>query len=792
MRADIAKLQGPQRAAALNSWADAVVAKERQAGGVGLAIDDTVRTLSRGSFVGPALDEANAATSKVLQTVTGGMLGSDYDEALAYQRARDRAVDKSAPVLSTVGKIAGGVAGGIGALSSGAGAAGAVVGGPLAWLAPAPTLAGRVGQGMAVGGAYGAVGGFAGGEGGEGSVLDQAAARAGEGVKGAALGTVIGGALPPLITGGARAGNAVYDAVSPTAARVSASVQNKLLELGLIGQTPQRAMPSVGAAGAPPSPGRAPISGAEAAADQVIANQLARANVSAVDLRQRAAQAVDTTQMGPGAAQNMLATVELDPSLQRLAGTIARQQPEAANIGQRFLFGRQTGVTPRGSDPAAVAETGIPTRPMMAPPITGAEAEASLGRGFGTPSDSLVPMGQFERVRDAFRKALGISDRDFEGAARSAGSIGYRVDQQIQSTASREAAENYPKAYATVRGDELAERVQQTLQRWEGGLVDEPTRVAQIMQNKITEVMRAVGPGGVKSRLERLDKVKQLLDDDIETAMKSTSNKDRYLGRKLVEFKQDLLTTADTVPTGGANYKTAREAFAAKQREADALQLGRDVMKDESVVTIDAYRKLATEAERKMFRLGMLDWFEKRASTMKRTQDVTQLFENPRIQDVLAEIIPAARPVPGTSATTGGGQRFGQYLGNEKSMVETRNTAFGGSQTAKNLADDRAADSVASMFETLRTTPSIAAATMKFVQTTLDKTFGFRADTAALVARKLFTADPGERARLLRALDDRLGPSRAAQLARIVADHQKQLIGASGTAMGGATAKPAD
>lgn len=188
VRGLIAKLPEDRRQKALDTWADAYVAKENKQGGAGQTASNVGRTLARGSFVGPFLDELNAATAGVANYLSGGAVGAPYDETLAYNRARDRYVDKSAPGLSTVGKIAGGVVGGGAALRAGGGALGMLAGGPVATMAPAATALGRVGQGAAVGGAYGAASGFGEGEGG----LENRVAGAG---RGALVGAALGGAL---------------------------------------------------------------------------------------------------------------------------------------------------------------------------------------------------------------------------------------------------------------------------------------------------------------------------------------------------------------------------------------------------------------------------------------------------------------------------------------------------------------------------------------------------------------------------------------------------------------------
>lgn len=185
VRADIGKLPEAEREDALRQWADAFVAKERKEGGFGQAVDDTVRTLSRGTFLGSWLDEANAATSAGLNAV--GLGGAPYDEAVAYQRAKDRAFDRAHPVLSTTGQIAGGLVGGGAALRA-PGAVSTVVAGPLAAMTPAATMAGRIGQAGAVGGIHGAAHGAGAADPEDGSL----AGRAEGALKGAAIGAPLG------------------------------------------------------------------------------------------------------------------------------------------------------------------------------------------------------------------------------------------------------------------------------------------------------------------------------------------------------------------------------------------------------------------------------------------------------------------------------------------------------------------------------------------------------------------------------------------------------------------------
>lgn len=209
VRADIGGIaDAALRERAVKEWANHTVAKEEAAGGVGRYVDNAVRTVARGSFLGPFLDEANALVSSGVHKATLGMAGAPYDEAVAYQRARDRYVDDTAPVLSTATQLATGVVtGGVAAgavrpvvarigLSTGAPRVATrltqAVAGPVANLAPAATNLGRVAQGAAMGAGYGAVGGFGDAEGG---IVDRAEGAA----KGATVGAALGGAATGAI-----------------------------------------------------------------------------------------------------------------------------------------------------------------------------------------------------------------------------------------------------------------------------------------------------------------------------------------------------------------------------------------------------------------------------------------------------------------------------------------------------------------------------------------------------------------------------------------------------------------
>lgn len=206
VRADIAKLPEAERKKAMRDWADRYVAKERKGGGVVQGATDFVRNFTRGTPVGSWLDEANAATASGLHTVTGGRAGAPYDEAIEYQRATDRAIDKGATKLARIPftqshvdtadltKVAGGIA--------------SVPVAPVAALFRGGALLPQMGNALATGVGYGALYGSGQGE-------DTATNRLMEAGKGAAIGGGLGMAAVPVARGVSNAVGYVADRFRP-------------------------------------------------------------------------------------------------------------------------------------------------------------------------------------------------------------------------------------------------------------------------------------------------------------------------------------------------------------------------------------------------------------------------------------------------------------------------------------------------------------------------------------------------------------------------------------------------
>lgn len=194
---------------------DERVAKEAAGGLVPKA--DSGRYLPFGSF----LDEAMAGLDAGLGYVTGGRFGANsYEEAKAYQDARQRYIDKNSSTLDKGLAVAGGV--------------GLSLGLPALNLFKGQTLLPQMGNAAATGAAYGGLYGA-----GEGEGFD----RLGNAGQGAVVGGAVGGALAPVARGVGNAVGYVRDRMAPVSGQIGTyergAVNRVLEDFTSDGMTPQ-------------------------------------------------------------------------------------------------------------------------------------------------------------------------------------------------------------------------------------------------------------------------------------------------------------------------------------------------------------------------------------------------------------------------------------------------------------------------------------------------------------------------------------------------------------------------
>jgi hypothetical protein len=785
VRAAVAELPETDRPHALRQWADAYVRREqeanqaaatREAGGHGFAdwmfatarqgprtAGALVRQTARGTFVGPWLDELNALTSAGIHGLTGGSAGAPYDEAVAYQRALDRAQDQETGWAGTGMQVGGALAGGGAAYNA-------------ARRLGLPSIMGQtLPRQMAAGAALvGPAHAFNYAAGVSEGTPEQ---RMGEGTWAIPMGVLGGIVAPPVLRGIGAGAQAAYNFASPTLARIGATLspENLRNRLGIRLSADGAATPET--------------AGATAAGEQTIANAMVSGGVTPARLRtfygdEFTPGSVDyARRMNSNSyGQDVTTLAEAGGNTtQRLLGKAVRRSTEAAELTGNILQARQTGVTPAGASAQTLAEMGFPTSPNLARPETGAQMERRLGSRFGTPAENFVPRGQFERIMDdGLRRAILLEAQQHHGQMLT----GRMTEEAILAAARREGQILYRQAYKA--GGErplgsmgprrdvvpIAPAIEPQIAKWERAIV----RESPDMQRDFAQLFKNFR---TTNSLEHFDRMKRrLLDDKINTAARQG---DDYLVMRLTQFKNDLLRAVDTIPTRdvGPLYAQARQAWGSRQEAVKDLRTGRDAWKEGSEIGV-ANMQAAEHPKLVLhgFHLGARDAGERGLSGADRLA----LLDTPRMRSILSHIIPRTE-TPTGRAKVGATfadrpQRYGSYLQNEALMIQTRNKAIGGSPTAERTGDDAAFKALTSISEVFHTR-GLKAAAMRTVDKALSQIFGMAHDVSVSVARQLLTANPVERQKIMERIIARMGANRAAQFAGYLQQHQAMLTGSA-------------
>lgn len=589
-------------------------------------------------------------------------------------------------------------------------------------LKPAATMLGKVGQGALVGSGLGGVYGVASAEGGDGDIIDQAANRLEGGLKGAIAGGAVGGLLPAagIAAGGALTG--ARNAAAPAIKAVRGHIDD--------------------------------------AADEIMAARLRSAGETPTAMRDQLAAADRAgTFYGGGKSASVtespMALADLSPSMQKLAGSASRSSDEAATRADAFLNTRQTGVPPRslgGMD--AIADSGLTARNPLAP----LEKKAA-------------PAGQYERVKDALTRAMTIKDKDFHEFGENA----YRTEQSMMDALKTKSDQLYSDARNAAQNFNVQSVIAPVIQKIANDAAAAPIGEARLIRGALRQF--TTGDGKIVTSLDGFDKAKRAVDGLIGVAR---TRGDKNAERVLTGVKNDLIAAVDAVPDQaiGQKYKAARNYFSSQMDMKDAIDLGRAALKENSDVVADQFAGL-TEGQKKLFRLGLIESFEANMGRRKRTNDITQAFETPRVQELLREVIPRSEKSTATFADRP--ERFGDFVANEKAMVKTGNKVLGNSATQERAMDDAkfTRQGLGQMIDGLRGS-GLTGVILETTSAVLNKIFGMREDVAAEISRRLFTADPARREAVLQRLEQVYGKAKLPQF--LSAMSKVGLVGNSGLA----------
>lgn len=523
------------------------------------------------------------------------------------------------------------------------------------------------------------------------------------------------------------------------------------------------------------------LSKPEVAADKIIIKKLADIESSPGAVAADLAQGQNSARLDSNSVATLPETIaDTSDAMRRLTGSVYRQGGKGAEDTKAALDFRQRG----------------PDNPYAPRPDE--------------------PLGQLERVRDTFRRVLGITSsksaiqtqRSMLDAQKAEGdrlytlardqsetfnlggnsSVGNGAPGPIDALALR--AQDYPGPFAAklqeaadlftrpvsrgaaAREDAIIDKIRMAAedeQRRVARLVDSDqiARVREDFSVKQQRLMESLNNERQRNALitaqrrpiddvNRFDASKQALDDMIEGA-------DGNLKRQLVNFKHELLDRVHEYDgkgnaTKNIPYQNARDAWGSRAENSEAIDLGRKALTENSEVSADQFKSL-TKGQQKLFRIGLDESLNNALGGSKPGTDVTQLFQTRRVRDLMNEVI----PVPKSSGSTFADrpERFGDVMAREQRMVQTRNEAMGNSKTAQRGNDDEMFnnDAATTLFDRFKSM-NVKDFILEEIANVGRQMFGYRTEVANELAKKLLMAGPAEQQAYLAQLQKQVGPDK--------------------------------
>ncbi len=503
-------------------------------------------------------------------------------------------------------------------------------------------------------------------------------------------------------------------------------------------------------------------SGINAAADEVLANKLRHAGKTPADVAADLQAGRDAASMR---SQALLpeTIMDTDPALQRLGGSVYRAGNEAGTGMQEFLASRQ------GADP----EKGL----------------------FGKASARAVPMNQYERVVDDFKRAFGVKSKDIErqiATIRSEQKVLGNADYS-KAWAAQEEFDLAPKLTAwsliaknepglaeqaalnkamrlftrpestnpammrlNAKLDDLQTKIARALDEGKGDIAAKLDAQAQIISKQLEQAHVKIGDAPFPiTNLERFDKAKRSIDGMIGEANNAN------VKRLLVQFKNDLLDAAHggtegarLNPTANKAYAEAREAWGSREALIEAGTMGQKFMRGSGDVTAADFKAMSN-AEKNMFRLGAVRELQSMlgGKALGPTTDFTRDLRKPNVYARLREIMPQGQ----TS------EKMNELIRREGRMSQTASEVMGNSKTAQRGQDDlefAGRDLLGSAYTAFRSSGGMINLGIDAVKVAAEKAFGFRDDMARALAQRLTAADPAEQNQILMRLAMRMGQSK--------------------------------
>ncbi len=373
--------------------------------------------------------------------------------------------------------------------------------------------------------------------------------------------------------------------------------------------------------------------------------------------------------------------------------------------------------------------------------------------------------GQFGRVYDSLRKALGVSQTSLR-----------REIDDLSSKRAQEADRRFTAARKNSEAFDLAPLV--TAYRMEAqNLVDPKQRRALLQAIELFEpdpIARGAFSSNARAQsqrfgtnnIDRFDKARKALGDMLSTqSVREQGNLKRLLTRLMNDAKDVAAGGNRSSPSINAGYFDALQDYATRSELIDAADVGRAIATGSEEITPQVWGAFS-RAEQKIIRKAYLERL--RGSSGEKTQgpstDYTDKLRKPNVQAALRVMLPPRAGVDKVHAPGGNRERLGEIVRRERRMTETNQKVLGNSSTAEKAVDAVDVGRMARVARYIKENGGMLQAAVAGLSEQLEKFGALKGRRADYLARKLLTTDPLEQQVFLEQVRRTYGAARSAKI----------------------------
>jgi hypothetical protein len=237
-----------------------------------------------------------------------------------------------------------------------------------------------------------------------------------------------------------------------------------------------------------------------------------------------------------------------------------------------------------------------------------------------------------------------------------------------------------------------------------------------------------------------LHQIKIGLDRVVESNTDKVTGKVSSYGRDVSNVRREF---NDLIKEKNPDYARANKEFADNERIKSAFETGQKYQKLEYKEQLDKLKKM-NDSEKEAFRLGMMADVNSRLDNFKGGDFTRQIFKSDKQKSLLRYAFTDEAKY----------KEFVNYVDALAGQSKTAKGLMGGSQTGERLAISESSGKAAQLAQTYATSGMTGAA-LDILRQAAARTKGISSETAAELQKRLFAADPAEKAAIIAELNAR-------------------------------------